>query len=123
MAYLKSKGINVRIIFVPVSSDYSFFLERDCKKQIIDMLKTDIAVGISFTSNYLKIAETLTYFIKGALPIPVIWGGVHATVSPEESLDICDVACLGEGEEPLLEFIDSLVNLNKSNQIKNLWIL
>ena len=121
-AYLKSKGIRTRIVFVTGNSDYSISLEGDCKKQLADMLKKDIAVGISFTSNYLKIAEALTCFIKDALPIPVIWGGVHATVSPEESLGICDIACLGEGEEPLLEFIDSLVNLNKSNQIRNLWI-
>ncbi len=120
-SYLKSKGINVRIIFVPGDSKHEISLTNGCKEQLMKMVKTDSAVGISFSSNYLKIAQTITRLIKDKLPIPVIWGGVHATVSPEESLDVCDVICLGEGEDPLFDFLNRQTTLEKKYEINNFW--
>lgn len=76
---------------------------------------------MSFNSNYLKIAEMLTNLIKDSLSIPVIWGGVHATVSPKESLNTCDIVCLGEGEEALWELFNTYTQSNKNYQISNLW--
>ena len=121
-SYLKSKGIEVRMVFVPANRDLKIFLEESCKKDLLDILKDDAAVGMSFTSNYLKVAETLTVFIKKNLSLPVVWGGVHATVSPEESLDVCDAVCLGEGEDPLFEFLEGGVDLKRNNRIENIWL-
>lgn len=58
--------------------------------------------------------------------ILVIVGGPHPTFYPDliENSDI-DVICRGEGEYPLLEFVNSLGNGNFKNNltnIKNLWI-
>ncbi len=121
-SYLRSKGIKVKIVFVQTDRNLKILLEGDCKKDLLGMVKDDIAVGMSFTSNYLNVAETLTALIKKHMPIPVIWGGVHATVSPEESLNVCDAVCLGEGEDPILEFLEGGADIKGNNRIDNIWL-
>src|SRR5262249_39074869 len=39
---------------------------------------------------------------------PIVWGGTHPTVAPEESVGVADVICVGEGEEPMLQLAEHL---------------
>jgi len=52
----------------------------------------------------------------------VIWGGTHATVAPEQSIQIADMLCLGEGEHALLELAQRLLKNQDLSDIQNLWI-
>jgi radical SAM superfamily enzyme YgiQ (UPF0313 family) len=56
--------------------------------------------------------------------IPVILGGVHATLNPEELIkkDEVDIICVGEGEEALVELCHCLKNKQPYDNIKNLWV-
>jgi len=40
--------------------------------------------------------------IKQASPVPVVWGGLHPTMLPEQSLrnDFVDIVAMGEGSKP-----------------------
>lgn len=55
--------------------------------------------------------------------IPTIVGGIHATVSPTEVLkeDCVDYVCVGEGDEALIELVNSLKNKKDTTNIKNIW--
>lgn len=71
-----------------------------------------MAVGISTMSgkqlaNALKLAE----FIRSNWPdVPIIWGGSHVTLTPEQSIcdELCDYIVWGEGEDSLPLLLDCL---------------
>ena len=81
-------------------------------------------VGISVASNQFSLAEEITNFIDEVYKIPVVLGGVHATVRPEETINIKGAfgVCLGEGEYPMLELAE-LLEENPSPSPEDLNIL
>lgn len=55
--------------------------------------------------------------------VPVVAGGLHPTFAPEQVLATpgFDYACLGEGEEALLELVEALASGRPTWGIANLW--
>ena len=51
----------------------------------------------------------------------VIWGGVHPSILPDESIKHSDFVCVGEGEESLLELVKKLSDGEKGNDVQNIW--
>ena len=92
---------------------------------LIDILRntnTDL-IGISLrASAYLKVAISITEYIKRFLKIPIVWGGLHPTLVPEKCIEFADIVCRGEGEYPLLELVDNISKQKEIDNIPNLWI-
>jgi anaerobic magnesium-protoporphyrin IX monomethyl ester cyclase len=124
---LKNRGHRVSLILfkelylaadlmsLPSEKEYRLLIK------LLAKLKPDV-VGISLRSSYFKIASEITRRIKKELPLPVIWGGTHTTISPEESIQVADMICIGEGEYPLLELAEKMSSSQDFSQIKNLWM-
>jgi radical SAM superfamily enzyme YgiQ (UPF0313 family) len=91
---------------------------------MVDLLKKiqPGMVGISLRSSYFKIASEITKKINEDLSVPVIWGGTHPTIAPEECIQVADLICLGEGEDPVLELAERISNSQDYTDIRNLWI-
>ncbi len=74
--------------------------------------KPDI-LGISASTHVALTAYQLAGEVKKQLPsLPIIMGGSHCTVFPEQVLDECpdvDTVVIGEGEERIVPLIESLV--------------
>ena len=119
---LKADDINACIIFFKrwVNNDIHFPTknEEDILIALLKELKVNI-VGLSFTSPFLKIARALTLRIKDALEIPVIWGGIHASATPETSLRYCDMVCRGVGEFAMLDIAKAYAAGNSIRGVKN----
>ncbi len=82
-------------------------------------------VAISSCTNMMPYSRELASWAKQASDkTPVICGGVHPTLCPEESVnfDGFDMICLGEGEEALLELCDKLQKSADITSIRNLWV-
>ncbi|HEY9068752.1 MAG TPA: radical SAM protein [Candidatus Ozemobacteraceae bacterium] len=63
-------------------------------------------IGFSAMTCQVDFSRRLAERIRRAMPNTQIWfGGVHATLRPEEVLSHGDVAVIGEGEETVLELI------------------
>jgi radical SAM superfamily enzyme YgiQ (UPF0313 family) len=73
-----------------------------------------LAIGISsMTGNQITNALKFTAQIKQKQPdVPVIWGGVHASILPENTLEsrMADIVVRGEGEVTLVELAERLFN-------------
>jgi radical SAM superfamily enzyme YgiQ (UPF0313 family) len=90
-------------------------------KEKVSSSKPDIIlVGIrslefDFATKLLREAKT---------NLPVIFGGQHPTVSPEEVIksDVADYICIGEGEEAILELIEKLESNEDVTKINNIWV-
>lgn len=76
----------------------------------------------SVYSEFTFITEVARY-VKNKFNTFSILGGVHATISPEETyLDVFDALCIGEGENALLKLANNLEEGKDIASIHNLWI-
>lgn len=122
-SYLRTAGHDVTLIFMSsrrdtVEPDYSEAAIGD----FIERLRGCELIGLSLMTNNFHRACALTARIRQAgLKAPIAWGGTHPTVAPEESLAIADVICVGEGEEPLLQFAEHLDADGDPTEIPSLW--
>lgn len=89
---------------------------------MVEKLKSADLIGISVYYISLEAAKKLTAAIKSRLKAPVIWGGRHPTLAPEECIEFADMLCIGEGEEVVLELADTLSAGKDIRNIRNLWI-
>ncbi len=81
-------------------------------------------VAISATSGLFPLAREIARAAARDHGLPVIMGGVHPTLLPEESINAEGVfaICRGEGEYPLLELCDALDRGADPTAIRNLWV-
>ncbi len=102
-AYLKNKGRDIELLFIPDKSLFqpTFFLEF-AKSGGYGL------IGISVVTQDYHFASSLTQLIHNELGIHVLWGGIHPTTLPGESLQYADFVCSGKGEEATLQLLDRL---------------
>ncbi|MFH0918162.1 MAG: radical SAM protein [Candidatus Omnitrophota bacterium] len=85
--------------------------------------KPDV-VAFSVTSfsyhNALKIASQIR---KEYADIPLVYGGVHPTLMPEETIknSLVDAICIGEGEDAFKEYLNSLSVGRDPSQVAGIW--
>ncbi len=80
-------------------------------------------VAFSANSHYAHRLARWTAWARAAAAAPVVVGGVHATLAPEEvaALPAVDFTCVGEGEGPLADLCDALATGADPARIPNLW--
>ncbi len=126
-AYLKQHGYKTQIIFLPdpYGDDLMYGVKR-YEDYILDELvalcsKSDL-IGITLMTNFFDGAVQITQKLKSRLNVPVVWGGVHPTIRPEESLRYADIVCIGDGEDAMLELVNKTANGEDYANTANLWI-
>jgi hypothetical protein len=61
-------------------------------------------IGIALTTPTAMKGREITERLKREFPrVPVIWGGIHPTINPEDCIRWTDMVCIGEGEHPMVE--------------------
>ncbi len=122
-ANLKKHGYEVHVIFFKkwVNDDLKTPREKETELllALLKRLSPDV-VGIGFGSNYYELAQKLTMNIR-VLSVPVVWGGIHPTVNPEQCIKNTDLVCVGEGEDAMLELAAALKMKKDVSVIRNLW--
>ena len=78
-------------------------------------------IGIGFGSPYFKIARGLTDSLRAATAAPVLWGGIHATICPEDCIAHADFVCVGEGEFATLDLCRALADGRDPCGIPGVW--
>lgn len=117
-SYLKKHGHRVYLLFCT-----NGFNQGNTSKfiELIKSINVDL-VGVSLMTDEFPDAKTATEIIKENFTFPVIWGGTHPSISPEESLEYADIVCIGEGEEALLELCEKMEKNPDHSSILNLWM-
>jgi len=120
---LKKAGHEVRLVFMNLSEDYSKFYTKKELSQLSDISKDSDLIGISsFVSTAPRAVQIIKYLEKRLPETPVVWGGIHATISPQECIKYCNIVCVGEGEETILDLVNAIKNKESIDKINNLWI-
>ena len=128
-ATLKREGFMTQMIFLPniaaetsKMSPYAYMYDNDVIDDLVGLCADSYIVGISAMTNYFEAAVQITQGIKAGTQIPVVWGGIHPTICPEECLEYADMVCIGEGEDAFLELTHKLIRGEKYHNVKNLWV-
>lgn len=81
-------------------------------------------LAVSSTTDAFPHAREMIRLVKDRMKIPVVIGGIQATVLPEYVLrnTEADYVCLGEGEGALKDLVDALQNGGDPRDIPNLWL-
>lgn len=123
-SYLKTLGHDVIMLFMcskrdTTAVDYS----QAALEDFTERLRDRELIGLSLMTNTFHRAVALTERIRAAgLKAPVIWGGTHPTVAPEECLPLADAVCVGEGEEPLLQLVERLEGRGDPSAVAGFWV-
>ncbi len=112
--YFKDYYVNDALQHTSKDEDDFISLIRDFNPHFVAL-----SVG---SSTIVEIAQRLTDLIHEKTGTFVLWGGIHAMVAPDESLQFADAVCLGEGELALLEFANAFINNKDITQIQNIWV-
>jgi anaerobic magnesium-protoporphyrin IX monomethyl ester cyclase len=139
-SFLKSRGHRASIIFYGqmgrTHKEFHQFSKVECsenavrwcgerdKEDLIGLLhnlKPDL-IGISVRSAFLQPAIELTQTLQKESSSPVLWGGIHPTICPEESIQYADILCRGEGEYATLDLMTAMAEKRDITAIPNLWI-
>jgi len=115
-AVLEKEGYSSKLLDMPVLKS------GDEKALITNYAKNSMCVGVSSMTgtqilNGLKVSS---YVKEYDSHIPVIWGGVHPTLFPEQTVEnkYIDVVVRGEGEYTLLEIVKAIKNGKGFEEIK-----
>jgi radical SAM superfamily enzyme YgiQ (UPF0313 family) len=117
-ACLKKNGHNVKLIFAPKEINEKY--TKNDLKAITDLICNSDLVGISLMTNFFEQSVQITKSFKKISQAPVIWGGIHPTVKPEESLEYADIVCLGESEESIVELAQKIEKKEDYSLVKNI---
>lgn len=80
-------------------------------------------VGISLRAGaYLPVAKHITQRIKAELHVPVMWGGPHVSMAPENCLDHADFLVMGESEQALPDVAATVEKNGDVSGCENVWM-
>jgi len=115
----------------------SIFVEKEFSVKIIDQRtvkrwdrelsnaigRDTLCVGLTaLTGEMINNALDVSRFVKESSDVPVVWGGVHPTILPEQTLanEYIDIVVVGEGEYTCLELVKVLEQRGSLKNIKGI---
>ena len=110
-------GYDVKIIDQRVEPRWESILRQELQKDAL-------CVGVSsMTGPQLRHALDISKMVKEYGSSPVIWGGAHASLLPDQTLknENIDIVVQGEGEETLPELVEALDGKRRLNTVKGIW--
>jgi len=115
-ACLQKAGHQVRMIFLSLPEEIEpipgwespLRYDPEVMTEILDLCRDSDLIGISLSTVHFFRTADLTEYLKKHLDVPIIWGGIHPTLKPEECLEYADILCRGEGETAVVELSDRL---------------
>lgn len=121
---LKQAGHQTRV-WVPRLNDYlmrSFIFSKGSLLREIEHFNPQL-VGFSVDSTVFPYALQIAKMVKGHVKVPIIFGGPHPTVDPENTLahPLIDMVCVGEGEEALVEVVNRMEKDSDIVDVANIW--
>ncbi len=116
-ASLEDAGYKVKIIDQQLEPQWKELLLAELKK-------SPVCVGVTcMTGPQIRFAIEVSRIVKQNSSIPVVWGGTHPTLLPEQTLEneYIDIVVQGEGEETFPELVNALAERSPLDSIKGIW--
>ncbi len=129
-SYLKSKGHAVKLIFLPYENPFAKEKDAEAERKrqeklfngVLEVCRSSDLIGFSLMTLDFNASAKLAQFLKQETEKPIVWGGIHPTLCPEECVPYADVVCVGEGEEFLLELVEKMARNADYSRIEGGWV-
>jgi anaerobic magnesium-protoporphyrin IX monomethyl ester cyclase len=118
--YLECEGYSAQHVYLTKH-------EPESKEEINAILsflnkKQPSLIGFSLMTFNFERTKRITLAIRERFPgIPIVWGGIHPTFNPEESIKYADYVCIGEGEQAMVELLRAFEDNASVEKIPNIW--
>jgi anaerobic magnesium-protoporphyrin IX monomethyl ester cyclase len=96
---------------------------RERLRQVLDEYRPDL-IGMYISSPYVPAARSVAQEIKRLAPsVPLLAGGHHPTLSPEDTMadPAFDMLIIGEGEKPIVMLLDTMAAGGSLDTVPGLW--
>lgn len=112
-SYLEKHGFEVKILDCSVKVEYD---------RLLNEIKDALLVGLTVATYEVPSAYEITKYIKAHSDVPVLWGGIHPTLYPEQTIanKYVDYIAVNEGEEAITELAKRLQNNQSVEDINGL---
>ncbi|HPQ39206.1 MAG TPA: radical SAM protein [bacterium] len=117
----RSAGCDVEVLWICMDPGHP--LPDSGIDAAVDWIRSnrfDLA-GIGLMSIHFSRAAELTHAIQNRAHIPVIWGGIHPILAPEQCLEHADYVCVGDGETAVPSLLKALDQGHTDPEIENIW--
>lgn len=101
-AVLKAAGHSTRLIFTTTKDR---LLSQTTLYELGSLTHQADIIGVSCLARGSDKAKQVIEFLHLQKKL-VVWGGIHASLNPEECVEWADIVCLGEGEGMMLELLE-----------------
>ncbi len=107
-AALKKEGHEVETLFLP--REYLDFETEEDLKRIEEFVRrrNPELIGMSLMSSHIPRSKPVLKALRKGTPAPVMSGGIHPILKPEECIEWSDYVCLTEGEDIVPQFVEKL---------------
>lgn len=117
----KTYGSKIKLQLFYIFHKFNEYYPQPVIDDLVSLCKGSDLIGISLLSSAYRNSIQITRAIREKINCPVIWGGKHPTISPEDCLEHADVICVGEGEDALSELIEKMNSNKDLTDIHGLW--
>lgn len=111
----KSKG-NVNL-WEPDHEDF----DSSALESLVEQLRDADLVGFSVLTLYYHESSKVSDYVRHRLAVPVIWGGIHSMIRPDECIAHADMVAIGEAEDTLLEVVERLERRQDLEGVAGIW--
>ena len=125
-AVLEKAGHETDLAFeIGLEGTFYFHSKKKNHTPIIEKIgafKPDMVL-FSSTTNLFPWVREVAGEIKRHYKVPIMVGGIHATIQPERVLadDNIDMVCVGEGEDAIVELANKISQGQDHHNTKNIW--
>lgn len=118
-AFLKLHGHTCRLLIVDRNEG-----EEEFKRSVSEIDPPPGLAAFTVMTFQWERVKILSRWLKEVLDVPVLCGGYHPTVVPEEVIQHphVDGLCRGEGEIPLLKAVEGVERGRDISGVESLWI-
>ena len=125
-AVLEKAGHETDLAF-EIGLEGTFYFQSKKRSHIpiiekIEAFNPDMVL-FSSTTNIFPWVKEVASEVKRHYKVPIIVGGIHATIQPERVISDknIDMVCLGEGEEAIVELANKMKQGQSYHDTQNIW--
>ncbi|RLG44907.1 MAG: hypothetical protein DRN81_03325 [Thermoproteota archaeon] len=114
---LEAEGYEVRLVDCTVQRNFEEIIRKEVEDEGLSF------VGLSVMTVQIPSALDISRMVKGIRSdLPVVWGGIHPTLFPEQTLQApeVDIVCVGEGERTVVELVEALRSGKELDQVRGI---
>jgi len=123
---LKQAGFPTRKLFLHFPQEKGgvspglFLYPESVLEKVGELCSDSLFVGVSLMTNYFDRVVQLSRFLRTQVGVPVVFGGIHATLMPKECAEFADYVCVGEGEGVIVDVARAFLEGKEPTQVANI---